>query len=123
MSETRQGECVLVVDHEPNMLVLFEFLFAHQDLRVLTASSAQEAIALARENHCAVGFIDLDLTRYNKLELLKTLRRSHPEMRLVLMCNYADANLLAQAERIQPAAQQIIKPFEIAQVREIMSSS
>lgn len=112
---------ILVVDDEPGMLALFKFMFAPKGLEVLTASTGEEALALAQNHDIKTAFVDLHLRRRDNAALVQTLRRLCPHMTLIPMLCYPDDNLLAQID--VPATHQLYKPFDITQVRHLVTET
>ena len=69
---------ILVVDDEPDITALVAYHLARAGYRVSTASTGQEAIKAAREEHPDVVVLDLMLPGVSGYEVLRELRR-HPE--------------------------------------------
>jgi CheY-like chemotaxis protein len=74
----------LVVDDVSDVTEMLSVLMTHAGYQVSTASSAQEAIALARDNHFDVIISDIGMPEMNGYELAKALR-SLPGYELVPM--------------------------------------
>jgi CheY-like chemotaxis protein len=64
----------LVVDDVPDVTELLSVLMSHAGYDVSTASSAQEAIALAREHHFDLVISDIGMPEMNGYQLARALR-------------------------------------------------
>ncbi|HEV2829501.1 MAG TPA: response regulator [Pyrinomonadaceae bacterium] len=71
-SETHR--CALVVDDVSDVTEMLSVLMTHAGYDVSTASSAQEAIALAREHHFDLVISDIGMPEMNGYELAQALR-------------------------------------------------
>jgi len=120
MSDRPAAFNILVVDDEPGILALFEFVFAKADLQVLTAMNGDQAIALAEANRCLVAFVDMHLERGGSLPLIKKLSQIQPSMILVAMFCYPMDEILAEVEAL--GALRLHKPFNISEVLDIVAA-
>jgi two-component system, chemotaxis family, CheB/CheR fusion protein len=76
-SETRQTEKslrALVVDDVSDVIEMLSVLMTHAGYEVSTASSAADAIALAREHHFDLVISDIGMPEMNGYQLAETLR-------------------------------------------------
>ena len=64
----------MVVDDVSDITEMLSVLLTHAGYDVTTASSAQDAIALAREHHFDVVISDIGMPEMNGYELAKALR-------------------------------------------------
>ena len=69
-----QGRRVLVVDDVSDVTEMLSVLLTHAGYDVVTASSALEAIALARDNHFDLVISDIGMPEMNGYELAEALR-------------------------------------------------
>ncbi len=90
---------ILVVDDEVRMLGSIRRGVASKGYRVFEALGAQQA--LDQLNHGGYG-IDLVITDYlmptmNGIDLLNAIRRTHPNLPVIIMTAYADTGLVIEA--------------------------
>lgn len=74
ISDSKQRRWALVVDDVSDVTEMLSVLMTHAGYEVSTASSAPEAINLAREHHFDVVISDIGMPEMNGYELAKALR-------------------------------------------------
>ncbi len=75
ISDSKSGRWALVVDDVSDVTEMLSVLMNHAGYEVSTASSAQDAITLARENHFDVVISDIGMPEMNGYELAQALRK------------------------------------------------
>lgn len=75
ISDSKQRRRALVVDDVSDVTEMLSVLMNHAGYEVSTASSAQDAIALAREHHFDVVISDIGMPEMNGYELAQALRK------------------------------------------------
>jgi CheY-like chemotaxis protein len=80
---------VFVVDNEVFIRELFENAFTRAGYAVRSASSAEEALSILREEPYWVMFLDLNLPGMSGLELCRKIRSEHPLAILFAITGYA----------------------------------
>lgn len=112
-----QGERVLVVDDEPDIVALVAYHLAKAGFRVATASNGTDAIAQTRRERPALIVLDLMLPGISGLEVLTALRRDESTRGIAV--------LLLTARREEPdrikgftlgADDYLTKPFSPAEL-------
>lgn len=73
-NESEANRWALVVDDVADVTEMLSVLMTHAGYEVSTASSAQEAIALARENQFDIVISDIGMPEMNGYELAKAIR-------------------------------------------------
>jgi CheY-like chemotaxis protein len=72
--DSERHRWALVVDDVSDVTEMLSVLMKHAGFEVSTASSAQDAIALARDNHFDVVISDIGMPQMNGYELAEALR-------------------------------------------------
>jgi len=81
----KPSRCVLIVEDEANMRRVLSALLERDGFRTLEAQDGSAALdALAREPVDAI-LTDLRMPKMNGLELLEAVRRTHPEIPVVML--------------------------------------
>ncbi|MDQ5847273.1 MAG: response regulator [Acidobacteriota bacterium] len=103
----------LVVDDVSDVTEMLSVLMTHAGYQVSTASSAQEAISLARENHFDVIISDIGMPEMNGYELAEALR-SLPGYELVPMVAVTGYSMFDDRSRSLKAGfnEHVTKPID-----------
>jgi CheY-like chemotaxis protein len=116
-----EAPAVLIVDDNEGLLKLLTATFAREKWVIVPASTAAEAIHLARQTHFDLALIDYLLPDLDGASLSKRLREQFPELKIIMMTGSEivsvekDMNLPAETPLIQ-------KPFLIQDVLVLMRS-
>ena len=110
---------ILVADKRDGICAMMRFMLAQLGAQVVTASDADQILALAAQHESAIAFVDLDLARGDTLALSQQLRQLRPGMTVVLMYAYATqeelAGICGQDDLVL-----LPKPFELSEIKEIV---
>ncbi len=90
---------VLVVDDERSNLESLEKIFVKEGMRALCATSAKQALELARQHRVHVVLTDLMMPGTTGLELLRALKQVAPEVEVVLMTAFGTVESAVSAMR------------------------
>jgi DNA-binding NtrC family response regulator len=90
---------VLVVDDERSNLESLEKIFQRENMRVLTAVDAKQALELVRTHRVHVVLTDLMMPGTTGLELLRAVKQVAPEVEVVLMTAYGSVESAVSAMR------------------------
>src|SRR5450631_4514791 len=90
---------VLVVDDERSNLESLEKIFGKEGMRVLTASSAKQALEVVKQARVHVVLTDLMMPGTTGLELLRAMKQVAPEIEVVLMTAYGTVEAAVSAMR------------------------
>jgi two-component system cell cycle sensor histidine kinase/response regulator CckA len=93
---TESLETLLVVDDNPAVLAVVAEILRHANFKVLTASGGPAAIKLAGETQQRIDLLlaDVDMPVMSGPDLGLELKKTRPEMHVMLMSGYADGSLL-----------------------------
>lgn len=98
---------VLVVEDEPDLRVLLEMYLRRRGFQVVTAASAEDALALGDSEPFLACLVDASLPGLSGVELIRTLSSRHSQARMILMSGYP----AAQAG-VAPGVIFLHKPFK-----------
>lgn len=108
---------ILVVDDEPDiLLVLGEFL-SHEGFKILTAKDGSQCIDKVKEEHVDLLLLDMAMPGMNGIETLKEVRKIKPELAVIMITAYRDAEKVVEAFRLG-AYDCIFKPFDLKYLRQ-----
>ncbi|MBI2946547.1 MAG: response regulator [Verrucomicrobia bacterium] len=89
---------ILVVDDEAPIRELLTTYFQSRGYQVTAAATADEAIRRTADASLNLVLLDLVLSDADGLELLGTLKKSHPDLPVIIMTGMgSDESLLKQA--------------------------
>ncbi|MCX7919186.1 MAG: sigma-54 dependent transcriptional regulator [bacterium] len=110
---------ILVVDDEKNILTTLSRALTNLGYAVKTATSAEEALELIRENGFDLAIIDLCLKKMDNnegLELLKRIRELEPEIITIMMSGHGTMGIAVQAGNFG-AVDFIEKPLSLERIQ------
>jgi CheY-like chemotaxis protein len=83
-------EHILVVDDEPDIILLSSKILTQQGYRVSPANSGAEALTLLNENTINLMISDILMPNMNGLQLAKTCEAKFPDTKIILVSGYSD---------------------------------
>ena len=113
---------VLVVDDERGIVESLGKIFAREDLPVLTAQSATDALEILRKQRVAVLLTDMMMPGMNGMDLLRAARAIAPETEVVLMTAYGTVETAVEAMK-EGAYDFVTKPLKRAHVVRIVKNA
>lgn len=112
---------IMVVDDEPDiLLVLGEFLSA-EGFKVLTAKSGQQALEKLKEHTVNLVLLDMAMPNMNGIETLREIKKIAPGLPVIMITAYRDAEKAVEAFRLG-AFDCIFKPFDLKYLRQSVMS-
>lgn len=114
MSETTEKR-VLVVDDEELIRIIFSRALTQAGYSVRTATTAEQAIELMRDNPAELLYLDLNLPGMNGLELCKLVRKHWPWSITVAVTGFASLFDLLEC-REAGFEDYFLKPVELAEL-------
>ncbi len=91
---------ILVVDDDLLVLESLEDYLNQADYRVVTASSAREAIEKARETPFDIGLLDMKMPEMDGFQVAAMLRQLQPGLRIIIFTGYASLESEARAAQL-----------------------
>jgi CheY-like chemotaxis protein len=111
---------ILIVDDEKNIRLTLS-----QSLEVLgvetdTAEDGKEALVKLREKEFGVILLDIRMPGVDGMEVLRQVRESKPDIRIIIITAYGTIELAVEAMKLG-AADFIPKPFVPEEIREVVA--
>lgn len=119
------GECILLVEDEPQLLKMTKMVLERKGYRVLAAAGPAEALALAAAQDGKIDLLATDVVMpgMNGRELAGRLQAANPQLRCLFMSGYT-ANVIAHHGVLDEGVAFIQKPVSskdlVAKVREVL---
>ena len=114
---------ILVVDDEPNYLIVLSELLRDEDYEVFTADCGPAALKIAREADLDLVLSDMKMPGMDGIELLARLKDFNRHLPVILITAYAEVGKAVEAMRLG-AFTYLAKPFSnealLASVRKAM---
>src|SRR5919202_5015274 len=88
---------VLVVDDDPDILLLLGAQLEQLGCAVRTATQGAEALAILAKTQPALVLLDLRLPRLSGLDVLKQLKQTTPDLTVIVMTAYATVEQAVEA--------------------------
>jgi two-component system nitrogen regulation response regulator GlnG len=111
---------LLVIDDEPAILHAFRRAFRDQDVTVLTATSAEEGLALVAERRPDVAILDIHLPDLSGMATFQQIRRIDARIPVIFITGYGTTDTAIEAMKLG-AYDYLLKPLELPQLRELVS--
>jgi len=116
-------EMVLIVEDEPDLMDVASALYISMGYEVLTASSAQEALALLGSHHIDILFTDVIMPNgMNGVELATYTRKHYPEVKVILASGYPLPALKVEHNNLNEFAF-VNKPYRLSDLARALRSA
>jgi len=108
---------VLFVDDEVNILKALQRLFRIEDMNVLCASRASEALELLERHPTQVVVTDQRMPEMSGVDFLAQVREHHPEIVRMMLTGYTEINVAVDAINRGEIYRLITKPWNDDELR------
>ncbi|MFO0864893.1 MAG: sigma-54 dependent transcriptional regulator [Gemmataceae bacterium] len=119
MNEETSNPILLVVDDEPAIQHAFRRAFRDAPLTIVSATTASEALAAINQARPETVVLDVHLPDASGLETYQRIRAIDARIPVVLVTGHGTTQLAIEAIK-QGAFEYLLKPLELAQLREII---
>ncbi len=110
---------VMIVDDEPVVGERLKASLERVGFTVDTFSSSREAIAGLKQSQYDILVTDLKMSGPDGLEILRTARQLHPDIKPVVITGFA-TNETAEEVMQSGAVRFIAKPFKMSQLKSVL---
>ena len=110
---------VLVADDEKDLVMVIKDFLESEGFKVVTASNGEEALNRFFEFKPALVLLDLAMPKLDGISVLEKIKSHTPGANVAIITAYRDAEKIVKAFRLG-AVDCIFKPFDIANIREIV---
>ena len=94
------AEKVLLIDDEVEFLANLSERMELRGMNVITAENADSAVSALDNNDFDAIVLDLQMPDMNGIELLKIIKKSHPEAQVILLTGHATLDAGIQAMKL-----------------------
>ena len=111
---------VLVVDDDPSITSVFEFILQQAGYTVITASNGQDCLdTFEKETQIDLVFLDIKMPGISGIDTMRTLHADRPNLKVILMSGYSVDRLITESYTLG-AYGLILKPFDVEEVLAII---
>lgn len=110
---------VLVVDDDENIVSAFEDFLRKEHCTMVSASSAEEALAVVSHQAISAVITDIRMKWQSGVTLLMKIKQLHPTLPVIIITGYPD--LIPEADIKHYGAEYLfVKPLELDQLRDAL---
>ena len=113
---------LLIVDDEPNVLYLLEKNLRSEDLHVVTASTAQQAIEAVEQHAPDAVILDVRLPDMSGLDAFDRMREIDPRLPVIIVTAHTTTDTAIEAMK-RGAFEYLLKPLDVHQLRDAVSQA
>src|SRR3989339_188804 len=108
---------IMIVDDEPDILIVLGEFLSKEGFKVLTAKDGNQAIEKIAAHKVDLVLLDMAMPGLNGIETLRELKKIKPEVSVIMITAYRDAEKVVEAFRLG-AYDCIFKPFDLKYLRQ-----
>lgn len=106
---------VMIVEDDAATRRLYRFLLANSGYTVIEAEDGQTALEQFETQPCDVVITDMNMPRMGGMELVRTLRQSHPHVYVIMVTAFGTPDTEKQAFRAG-VDEYLTKPFDFEEL-------
>lgn len=110
---------VLIVDDELQLVEAFRKQLGREGMHVITASYANEALSIMKEERVDVGVLDIKLPDLDGVELLLKLKQIEPTLEVIMLTAYASVDTAIRSMKLG-AYDYLTKPCKISELQKVI---
>lgn len=111
---------ILIVDDDPTVSSIFEFILSQVGYKALSAKNGEECLKIVKQDpQIDLVFLDAKMPGISGIDTLKTLQKTNPYLRVIIMNNYTESSQLEDVYDLG-AFGIIYKPFDVEEVLTII---
>jgi signal transduction histidine kinase len=119
-SDSDEGQCVLFVDDEPNLLKALQRLCRREAFSVLTANSGAQALIILAQQDVDLVVSDLRMPGMDGIALFFEVARLYPDIPRILLSGNADMEAMVNALNTRQLSYFLPKPWDEEHLRETL---
>ena len=112
---------ILIVDDETTVRYAFRRTFG-DEYEIVEAGNGQEAIKVLASERPEIILMDIRMPVMDGLTALKTIKKSHPNLPIILMTAFTDTATAMESMK-EGAFDYVIKPFDNDEIREVLAKA
>ena len=121
MYDFLKNKSALYVEDEPDVLQNISTLLRSFFGRFYTAADGMEALELFENHKIDLLLVDIELPKLNGIELIKEIRKSDPEVLVVIISAYTKTDYLLESVELG-LTKYIVKPLTSKKIHELLDA-
>jgi two-component system nitrogen regulation response regulator GlnG len=113
---------LLIIDDEPSILGAFRRAYRDSDIRIETAETAVEGLALARQCAPDAIILDLQLPDMSGLDAMREVRELDPRCPVIFITGKSTTDTAIEATKLG-AFEYLLKPLELPRLRQLVAKA
>ncbi|MGD0230222.1 MAG: response regulator, partial [Syntrophorhabdales bacterium] len=110
---------LLIVDDEAQLIKAFKKQLTEDGMAVTTATCAEEALSLVKEESFDVAVLDIKLPDLDGVELLLKLKQMEPGLQVIMLTGFASVETAIRSMKLG-AYDYLTKPCKISDLRKVI---
>ncbi len=102
---------ILIVDDEAGIRTVLNITLSDMGYSVYVAEHGEQALQIARDARPAIVLTDIKMPGMNGIELLRAIKREHPDIEVVMMTGHGDMELAIKSLKYE-ATDFVTKPID-----------
>jgi DNA-binding NtrC family response regulator len=113
---------LLVIDDEPGMLALIERAVGSTGFRVVSHTSARDALANLSSARADLALVDVQMPELGGLDVLRAIRERQPQCGVILMTAHASVDSAVEAVKLG-ALDYLSKPLDFVRLEHLLAEA
>lgn len=110
---------LLVVDDEPNFLVLLDSIFSREGYRVTTAHDGVQALAHVERERFSLAILDIKMYPMSGVQLLEQIKIRNPSTHVVMVTGFPTLENRNECIKLG-AAGYLTKPINLSELKSVL---
>jgi len=118
MEQKQRGEqkCILLVDDDFSVRTLYSRFLRKEGYLVTAVKNGYQGIEALKKHHFDLALVDMAMAGMNGIEVLEKIRRTRPEVAVVIYTAYGSPEIADEAIE-KGAADYLDKPFSLKELK------
>ena len=113
---------ILIVDDQNGIRILLMELFGNEGYQMYQAANGKAALEVVEKDTPDLVLLDMKIPGMDGLEILKHIKSTHPQIKVIMMTAYGELDIIKQAKDLG-AISHFTKPFDIDEMRNVVDQN
>ncbi|CAJ1317190.1 response regulator [Paenibacillus sp. PK4536] len=113
---------ILIVDDQNGIRILLMELFGNEGYQMYQAANGKAALEVVEQDTPDLVLLDMKIPGMDGLEILKHIKSTHPQIKVIMMTAYGELDIIKQAKDLG-AISHFTKPFDIDEMRNVVDQN